>query len=316
MYLFSISLIPYISQTLISHTIKQQLHPRNIHQGTYDFEQLIQHDATLSPFVQYRPDSEPTINFFDPTAVKALNRALLRRHYAINFWDIPPNYLCPPIPGRADYIHYLADLLSSQTATADLPYGNQIRILDIGTGANMIYPILGHRLYQWSFVGTDINSTALDNAQQIVDRNDTLSTIELRQQPNPKRFFETVIHPGESFAAVMCNPPFYDSAKAAKQATRRKLQHLTKQMQVEDKRNFGGQPNELWCKGGELRFIKRLARASTAYAKQVEWFTVLVAQQKHLTGIQAVLKEINATRIKVIAMAQGNKQSRIIAWQW
>jgi 23S rRNA (adenine1618-N6)-methyltransferase len=36
---------------------------------------------------------------------------LLISYYDIQKWDIP-HYLCPPIPGRADYIHYIADLLA------------------------------------------------------------------------------------------------------------------------------------------------------------------------------------------------------------
>ena len=42
-----------------------------------------------------------------------LNRAILMHHYGVKSWDIPAGYLCPPIPGRADYIHSVADLLAA-----------------------------------------------------------------------------------------------------------------------------------------------------------------------------------------------------------
>lgn len=43
-----------------------------------------------------------------------LNKALLAAHYDIEYWDIPDTYLCPPIPGRADYVHRAAELLDGE----------------------------------------------------------------------------------------------------------------------------------------------------------------------------------------------------------
>ena len=89
------------------------MHPRNKHVGRYDFEALTKSVPDLAAFVTLNPLKEQTIDFSNPEAVKALNRALLKTFYGVNRWDIPPGYLCPPVPGRADYIHYTADLLSS-----------------------------------------------------------------------------------------------------------------------------------------------------------------------------------------------------------
>jgi 23S rRNA (adenine1618-N6)-methyltransferase len=54
----------------------------------------------------------------------------------------PANYLCPPIPAVADYLHYLADLLAD--GSGGVPRGIKVRALDVGVGANCIYPLLGH----------------------------------------------------------------------------------------------------------------------------------------------------------------------------
>ena len=59
-----------------------------------------------------------------------LNRALLKAHYDIEFWDIPAKYLCPPNSGRADYVHHLADLLA-ESNNQEIPLGRQIKALDI-----------------------------------------------------------------------------------------------------------------------------------------------------------------------------------------
>ena len=93
--------------------VKSKLHPRSKHRERYDFEKLISGFPELGPFVQPNKFDDLSIDFANPDAVKALNRALLKFHYGIEHWDVPDGYLCPPIPGRADYIHHIADLLDS-----------------------------------------------------------------------------------------------------------------------------------------------------------------------------------------------------------
>jgi 23S rRNA (adenine1618-N6)-methyltransferase len=60
-----------------------------------------------------------------------LNKAILKAFYKIEYWDIPLHYLCPPIPGRADYLHYTADLLA-ECNNGQIPRGKDIRILMLG----------------------------------------------------------------------------------------------------------------------------------------------------------------------------------------
>ncbi|MFA0698444.1 RlmF-related methyltransferase, partial [Vibrio sp. 10N.222.49.C9] len=103
----------------------------------------------------------------DPEAVLTLNKALLAHHYQVKFWDIPKGYLCPPIPGRADYVHRLADLLD----TTD----NTINALDIGTGASCIYPIIGATDYQWHFTASDVDPISIKVATEIAKLNPHLS---------------------------------------------------------------------------------------------------------------------------------------------
>ena len=91
---------------------KPNLHPRNRDNSGYHFDQLIQSCPELDTFVFTNEYNTQTIDFANPEAVKTLNKALLTKHFGIKNWDIPKNYLCPPIPGRADYIHYIADLLA------------------------------------------------------------------------------------------------------------------------------------------------------------------------------------------------------------
>lgn len=300
-------------------TIKSGLHPRNKHRGRYDFAQLILVNPDLALFVKANAYNDPSIDFSNPLAVKALNQALLKQFYAINFWDIPTHYLCPPIPGRADYVHNLADLLASMNPN-ELPQGHNIRVLDIGVGANVIYPLIGHREYGWRFVGADIDKNALKNAQNIIDANALSEEIVLRLQPSPDSIFQGIIQQDEFYHLTMCNPPFHASLAEAQAGTQRKWRGLGKGLTKDSAKqknlvlNFGGQKNELYCDGGEQAFISTMITQSQQFAKQCLWFTTLVSKATTLPNVYRALKKVNAIEVKTIEMTQGQKQSRFVAW--
>ncbi len=290
---------------------RQDLHPRNRHQGRYDLPALVEACPDLGPFLLRNPVGELTVDFADPRAVKLLNGALLATQYDIQGFDLPEDYLCPPIPGRADYVHHVADLLAGE---GPIPEGLGVRVLDLGTGASGIYALIGHRSYGWSFVGTDIDWEALGSAERILMANPGLEeAIDLRHQPDPARIFEGVVKPGESFDVCLCNPPFHASRKEARDGTARKWRHLGhggRQL------NFGGKAGELWCAGGEIGFITRMAREAADHPGLCRWFTSLVAKSFHLADVKKALREAGATEIRVVAMGQGQKQSRFVAWRY
>ena len=234
---------------------KTTLHSRNLHKLRYDFELLIHNYPNLKDFVFINEFQIETIDFSNPNAVKALNKSLLFTYYNIKYWDIPNDYLCPPIPGRADYIHNIADLLAS-TNNEIIPLEENVIGLDIGVGANCIYPILGNAIYGWSFVGTDIDANALENCVKIVEENPHLSdAISFQLQPSSRFIFKDIILPEDKFAFTLCNPPFHSSEDEATKATIRKVNNLEDTRTTNPILNFGGQNAELWCDGGELAFI-------------------------------------------------------------
>lgn len=283
------------------------MHPRNRHKKRYDFKILLDVLPGLAAFVVPHPVEGETIDFSNPTAVRALNHALLRQFYGIQNWDIPATYLCPPIPGRADYIHYMADIITQR--------GPSVRVLDVGVGANCIYPLIGHREYGWSFVGSDIDLKALMAADKIVTGNDLSDIIELRSQRMPDNIFKGVIQPGENFDLTICNPPFFESLEEAEAESRRKWQHLGLELKAQH-RNFGGQGSELWCRGGELGFLKIMIEESVFYADQVRWFSSVVSKERHLKSVESRLAKAGATQVKIVEMEQGQKKSRAVAWTY
>lgn len=293
---------------------KAGLHQRNAHREGYNFELLTKRWPALDRFVVVGKHGKPTINFHDSAAVKCLNQALLIQHYNLEYWDIPPSFLCPAVPGRADYIHHLADLMASERG-GKIPRGRNIRCLDIGTGANLVYPIVGSYSYGWSFVGTDIDTQALASAQNIIDKNTRLQDrVSVRQQTNRNAILEGIIAPKEFYDIVLCNPPFYASAKEAQSENQRKRKGL--KAAGPQSRNFSGQANELWYPGGESAFIQKLIRESAATPTQCYWYTTLVAKEQHLKPLTALLKQLGSSAIELIPMAQGQKTSRILAWSF
>ncbi len=290
------------------------MHPRNIHNDSYDFDALTKAHTPLTKFVYPGESGRQTINFALSDAVLHLNKALLKHHYRVAEWNIPPNYLCPPIPGRADYIHYLKDLITE----AENPVN--IKGLDIGVGANCIYPILANKIYNWNMVGADTDPAAIDSARANVKAADVLTdSIEIRQQYNKANIFEGIISGREYFHFSMCNPPFHTSTEEAVKGTLRKLRNLGNESPRQTKKeivlNFGGQANELWCNGGEALFIKRMIKQSVAFKTQIGWFTTLVSKKENLNNIYKQLDKLKATH-RTIKMEQGHKQSRIVAWRF
>jgi len=295
---------------------KHAMHPRNTHQTGYDFPTLTKAHPALQAYVIETAFGSTSIDFANPEAVVALNTALLKAYYNIQNWSILKNSLCPPIPGRADYIHYAADLLAAEH-DGTIPTGAKVNVLDIGTGSSLIYPILGERMYGWSFLATDIDRNALNHAGALIKNNSGLSKkITLQLQDNREHIFGGIIQQGDHFDLVVCNPPFFQSREDNWQKTSKKFNNLHKGKEELPVRNFGGHPNELWCEGGERKFVRTMINESMQYKKQLGWVTSLISNKENLKPLIATLEYNKASKVEVIDMAQGQKAIRILAWKW
>lgn len=282
---------------------KTGLHPQNKHRNGYDFEKLIQVVPELKEFIFQNKHGKTTVDFSDSKAVKALNIALLKMEYAIDFWEFPDTNLCPPIPGRVDYIHHLADIIGKK---------EEVRVLDIGTGASCIYPILGTAEYGWSFVGTDIDKRSLQAAHKIINKNGFDTQISLRLQKDTTHILQGIVKKDERFTITMCNPPFYASMTEAKTVNSKK----TKNLGISNERNFSGNTNELTYKGGEKAFLHTYLYESSLFPKSSQWFTSLVSKKENVKSLANSAKKLKVKNFKEIRMEQGNKITRIVVWQF
>jgi 23S rRNA (adenine1618-N6)-methyltransferase len=293
---------------------KERLHSRNKNRERYDLNALTTAIPELKNFVKPNKYGGDSVDFSDPIAVKLLNKALLHHYYGIENWEFPDENLCPPIPGRADYIHHIADVLS-ESNYGKLPKGEKITCLDIGAGANCIYPIIGVTEYDWNFIGTDSNPKSIATAQHIVVSNPSLADkIELRLQKNPAAIFNGILSKAEKIDMSICNPPFHASTQDAKKGSQRKVKNLSGKQVKSPVLNFAGISKELICDGGEQQFIETMILESRTFSKTCFWFSTLVSKQSHLKGIYKLLEEAEAVEVKTILMGTGNKSTRIVAW--
>lgn len=310
---------------------RKGLHPRNRHKQGYDFPYLVKSDPPLAQYVNKNAHGNLSIDFADPLAVKALNAALLQGYYNIVDWDIPEGALCPPIPGRVDYIHYIAELLGVDEPTENLAHTRpKINLLDIGTGANGIYPLLACQIYGWQCVGSDINTQSLDNVASIIANNPKLKDrFTLRVQHDQHHIFDGIIQAGEFFDVSVCNPPFHASQDEALKSSQLKLSNLArnrgeqtttratqKSASPSPTLNFGGLEAELWYKGGERMFLKKLIKESRVFADQCRWFTSLVSKADNVKPAKKLIHKLGAVDVREIEMKQGNKITRVLAWRF
>ena len=295
-------------------SVKARLHSRNKNRERYDLGALIMSNPELKQYITPNKLGVDSIDFANPIAVKLLNKALLNHYYGIKNWEFPDENLCPPIPGRADYIHHIADVLS-ESNFGRMPSGDRITCLDVGVGANCIYPIIGVTEYDWNFIGSDIDLKSVAAAQQIIDANTALATkVICRLQKDPTSIFYGIIGKEDKIDVTICNPPFHASAEDAQKGTRRNVKNLSGKKVKTAQLNFAGISNELICEGGEAQFIQQIIRESKNYSKNVYWFSTLVSKQSNLKGIYKLLEKNQAIQFKTIPMGTGNKSSRIVAW--
>ena len=286
--------------------IKTNLHPKNKNREQYKIEELLLVIPELKDHIKKNKLGEDSIHFSDPVAIKLLNKALLSHYYGIQKWEFPDTNLCPPIPGRADYIHYMSDLLNNN---------DNITCLDIGVGASCIYPILGISEYNWSFIASEVNTEAITIAKKIIKDNPSLKgKVKFRIQKDENNIFKGIIKPKDKIDLSICNPPFHSSKKEALKGSMRKIRNLSGERSKKIQLNFSGVANELVYKGGEYQFIKNMIEESVLYSNNCLWFTTLVSKEKNLKSIYKLLEDIKAKEVKTLNIGTSNKKSRIVVW--
>ncbi|KAJ8539111.1 hypothetical protein ON010_g12760 [Phytophthora cinnamomi] len=133
------------------------------------------------------------------------------------------------LPNRLNYLHWIEDLLSQaacksfveQTAGENHQPSTTEEMLvsgiDVGTGANCIYALLGATMNKWKFIATEIDSESYECAKKNVVRNHLETVISVKRTHTNKLLMEPLQDepPDRRFHFVMCNPPFFDHMNEA-----------------------------------------------------------------------------------------------------
>ncbi|ORX52264.1 S-adenosyl-L-methionine dependent methyltransferase [Piromyces finnis] len=175
------------------------MHQHNIYYNNEpDFIKLAESYSSLKKYIKFnRYSKQGSINFKDPRACRELTYALLWCDFKIRL-EIPLDTLCPVIPGRLDYIHWIEDLIFSNdnkdANSNDNNNHNNINAnlsvtgIDIGTGASCIYPLLACKLHpEWNFEALELNERSYEYAKDNVSRNNMINQIKVRRVKNEQK---------------------------------------------------------------------------------------------------------------------------------
>lgn len=243
------------------------------------------------------------VDFKDADSSIALTEAILEHDFGIHV-NLRRDRLCPPVPNRINYIAWLQDLMDQSTRIARLisiseeseeedkrpakrtkQHVDPIRVLDIGTGASCIYPLLGCMLDDWTFIATDVDPDSIEAAQAIIHdpRNQGISqarysrnrlinlinrihltlrrpedTLLLDQKDIESLRLNAISWPrmekGLLYHVAMCNPPFYSNEEEMQALSRIKIQGPSAVCL--------GSKEEMTYPGGEVAFVTRIIEES------------------------------------------------------
>ncbi|XP_010472086.1 PREDICTED: methyltransferase-like protein 16 isoform X2 [Camelina sativa] len=289
-----------------------------------DFANLASLYPSFKPFVFFSGGGRPRIDWTDYNATRELTRILLLHDHGVNWW-IPDGQLCPTVPNRSNYIHWINDLLSSESFGGG-DGSSKVKGFDIGTGANCIYPLLGASLFGWTFVASDFTLVALDWAEKNVKSNPHISDlIEIRDSKvllpqcseeaattvqsvddNKSCSIEPavlvgVVKENETFDFCMSNPPFFETFEESG---------------LNPKTSCGGTPEEMVCSGGEQAFVSRIIQDSAVLRQRFRWYTSMLGKKATLKLLISKLWEVGVTVVKTTEFAQGHTSRWGLAWSF
>jgi len=273
--------------------INANLHNRNIYKNNPpNFVLLAKKYDYFGEHVMPFEHGDNFFSFKKVDSLIALTRVLLEHDFGIK-WNMPNKFLCPPVTQRLNYILWVEDLLK------DSEMNQKTCGLDIGTGASLIFPLLGYAQCNWDFVASDIVDESLESAKENIRRNKLEQHISVRKSSGG--IFKGVIRKEDAYGFTICNPPFFSKIEEGQKNPRRSTE---------------GIKEELICPGGEVAFVKQMIDESKEFGSQVGWFTTMLGKKKSLLPLQKYLQEKFKGKCKMTetTFSQGKQSRWGLAW--
>lgn len=280
-------------------TFNDRMNPKNKYfKNPPDFKILSEKHPEFRKYIKKVNENYYTIDWKDSNALKELCRVLLLNDYNIQYWEIPDGYLIPSITGRCNYIHWIHDLLEEDC----IQNSELITGIDIGCGANCIYPLLGNKIYKWKYVCSEVNSMSIEIANRIINKNNLTEEINIIHQTNSKYIYKNILSSTSHIYFSMCNPPYFSFEEKKHDNPNTSCEYTSQ---------------EVYCEGGEYKFIKKMIKESKIFQNNVIWFTTLVGKKSNLNLLLEYLAKIKEIkRIKDITFYQGKLARWGLAWSY
>lgn len=158
-------------------SLNKFMHPRNIYRTPPSFKQLATKYPDFRKHCTYDINGKVKLDFKNPDALSALATCLLEKDFNLKV-TIPSGRLVPTLPLRLNYLLWIEDLLALVKKNEAL---ESICGMDVGTGSACVYPLLGIKQCNWSFLATEADDLNYNSAQQNVQENGLQDQIVLKK---------------------------------------------------------------------------------------------------------------------------------------
>lgn len=240
-----------------------------------------------------------------------LAECTVKEYFGLHWYKLPRDRLCPRIPNRLRYLemveqnlmplaHICRKMRTGAKQVNLAPYGAST-VVDVGTGASLIYAVIGRALNtDRMFVCSEVDPASVMAANEVIVQN-KLHNVSVQHTP----FFPEVT--GDVLYTV-CNPPFYSNRQDMEERKAQKG-HKGHDLIISS--------SESIYEGGEVAFICNLIDKSctTSGAYSCAWFTTQVGIQENVEKVMRYLREKGARGVWKGCLRF--RTSRwIVAWNW
>ncbi|KAK6191421.1 hypothetical protein SNE40_003115 [Patella caerulea] len=277
------------------------MHPRNHYRNNKpDFSQLALKYPEFADHSTQDLNGKVCLDFKKANSVRILTQTLLKEDFDLNV-ELPDDRLTPTLSSRLNYIHWIEDIFGDSY--------KELRGIDIGTGASCIYPILGCKINNWSFLATDVNEKNLEYANKNVKGNNMQTKIQVVKVEEGTCIPQFVLSSDQSYDFVMCNPPFFADHMEAQAIT------TTRKVDRPDPPSMStAEDCESIVPGGEAQFIKQMIQDSFQLKEKIRVFTSMVGKKINVSVIKEELKRRQISNFSTTEFCQGKTMRWGIAW--